>query len=368
MSKRPADFDWKRSQAHLYLLGFFIKPRNTAQVIDWLFLPPMLGESTRDAIDRFVRDEALVPCEIEDCVCIAFTAARLKKMLKEHGLKTSGSKEELIDRLIEYDRDAVQGMVSHLSILRCSPEAQALAESYKATAQSELDKIKQQTFEALLLNDVQKAYKLNQAFCRSYTSFSSLEYQGGAEWLNFILSSKPKILGKISSSNWDLLHAAAAMSQLWYGESALSWLPDDFSTNVKNAEVAVNYVLCTARFARMAAALPKNEKVKVIFDFDDMDSCESCRALAGKEFYARDLPELPLPSCTSDQGCKCRLGSIYEPGLLFDIIDSREDSDASDTTSSGAIERLHYLKKLLDADLITQGDYDTKKAEILSQL
>jgi hypothetical protein len=181
MSKKPANFDWKKSQAHLYLLGFFIKPRNTAQVIDWLFLPPMLGESTKEAIDRFVRGGALVPCELEDCVYIAFTAARLKKMLKERGLKTSGSKEELVDRLIESDRDAVQRMVSDLSIMRCSPEAQTLAESYKAAAQSELDNIKQQTFEALLRNDVQKACKLNQAFCRSYTGLSSLEYQGGAE-------------------------------------------------------------------------------------------------------------------------------------------------------------------------------------------
>jgi|WetSurSiteA1Bulk_404760.scaffolds.fasta_scaffold89998_1 hypothetical protein len=172
----------------------------------------------------------------------------------------------------------------------------------------------------------------------------------------------------MSSSNWDLLQAAAAMSQLWYGEPALNWLPDDFSTNVKNAEVAVNYALCTAKFARMVAASPKDEKVKVIFDFDDVDSCESCRALAGKEFYVRDLPELPLPSCTSDQGCKCRIGSIHEPGLLFDIIESHNSDDGNNPVYDAALERLRYLKKLPDAELITQEDYDAKKAEILSQL
>ncbi len=196
MPKRPADFDWKKSPAHLYLLSFFLKPRNTAQVIDWQFLPETLGESTKEAIDRFVRDGALIPCELADCVYLAFTAFRLKKMLKEQGLKSSGSKEELVERLIEADRDALQRMVSHLRIMICSPQVLPLVESYKAELQSDLDAAKQQSFEALLQNNPQKACRLNQNYCRKHSSLSSLEYQGGVKWLSIVLSSKPKILNK----------------------------------------------------------------------------------------------------------------------------------------------------------------------------
>ncbi len=172
----------------------------------------------------------------------------------------------------------------------------------------------------------------------------------------------------MTPSDWKLLQAAVAMSQLWYGEVAVNWLPDDFATNVRNAEVAVNYLQCNARFKRMAASCPRNERVKILFDFDDIDSCESCLALANKEFDVQDLPELPLMNCTSEQGCKCRLGSTHEQGVVFDYIESRENNDEDLASGGTALEKLRQLKEMLDANLITQEDYDTKKAKILSQM
>jgi hypothetical protein len=289
-------------------------------------------------------------------------------MLKEQGLKSSGSKEELVERLIEADRDALQRTVSRLRIMICSPQVLTLVEHYKDARQSDLDIAKQQSFEALLQNDPKKAYKLNQSYCRKYSSLSSPEFRGSIEWLKFILSSKPKILGKMTAPNWKLLQAAVAMSQLWYGESAVNWLPDNFATNVKDIEVAVNYLRCNAAVNRMVASCPRNEKVKIVFDSDDIDSCESCLALANKEFDVRDLPEFPLINCTSDQGCQCRLGSTREQGLVFDYIQLRENNDENPASDGTALERLHQLKEVLDANLISQEDYNTKKAEILSQL
>jgi hypothetical protein len=370
MAKLPANFDWKKSPAHLDLLSKFIKPRNTEQVIDWLYLPATLGENTAEAIDRFVRDGTLIPCELADSVDLAFTAARLKKMLKEQGLKSSGSKEELVERLIEADRDALQRMVSRLKMMICSPQVLPLVEHYKNVRQSDLDIAKQQSFKAFLQNDPKEACKFNITYCHKYSSLASPAYQGGVEWLKFILSSEPKVLGKMTLADWKLLQAAVCMSQLWYGESAVNWLPDDFATNVKNTQIAANYLRCNAAYNRMVASCNRNERVKVVFDSNDIDSCELCLALADKEFDVLDLPELPLVNCTSEQGCKCRLGSAREPGLFFDWIESGENDDEDENLASdgNALDKLRQLKEMLDANLITQKDYDTKKAEILSQL
>ncbi len=44
---------------------------------------------------------------------------------------------------------------------------------------------------------------------------------------------------------------------------------------------------------------------------DDEYTCESCRALLGKEYLVARTPELPHRSCTSPRGCRC----VYEPVL-----------------------------------------------------
>jgi hypothetical protein len=44
---------------------------------------------------------------------------------------------------------------------------------------------------------------------------------------------------------------------------------------------------------------------------DDEYTCESCRAVLGKEFLVARVPELPHRTCTSPRGCRCR----YEPVL-----------------------------------------------------
>lgn len=374
MSKLPPNYDWRRSPAHLDLLSKFIKPRDPVPVLNWQFLKETIKEPTNDAIDRFVRDGALVRCTLEETLQCIFTAAQLKKMLKDRGLKVSGSKDELVERLLEADRTGMEQVVSRLTILKCSPDALAVIEVYEREKQAAQDRAKQASYMALLRSDVKEAFKIYLSFVRKYLSpeLDSNSYE--IEQLQAILKSRPQILNHLSPSALKNLQAAVCMGSLWHGESAVDWLPQGFSAQPLGEQVAANYLLRHAELQRELSQFGDyTKKVRIVFDANDIDSCNLCLSLSGKEFEKNTLPDLPFPHCTSERGCQCRLEPVYAEtaSSSFQIVDGSDEDEASSSDRnqvSDPVLKLKQLKTMLDSGLISQSEYDTKKTEILSQL
>jgi hypothetical protein len=209
MAKLPANFDWRKSPAHLDLLGKFIKPRDLAQVLNWQYLKDSIRESTKDAIDRYIRDGALVPCELEEGIDRLFTAAQLKKMLKDLGQKQSGAKEELIERIIETNREEMERIISRSKIMKCSATGLAIVEQYEKEKQHDVELAMQLSYNALMRGDPKEASRIYVAYNRRYTDpdFSSSPYEVGE--LGSILSSSPKVLGDISPADLRMVRHAS---------------------------------------------------------------------------------------------------------------------------------------------------------------
>ena len=372
MAKLPASFDWRKSPAHIDLLGKFVKPRDIAQVMNWQYLKDTIKESPKEATERFIHNGALVTCEIDEILDCAFTASELKKMAREQGLKQTGTKAELIERLVDSDHSKMEKLTSKFRIMKCSPQALALVEEFEQRKQQALDVAKQKSFEALLKGDARGAYKAFLAYQREYIDpgLESQTYE--IEKLNFILSSSPKVLGKISQTDLANLRAATCMPTLWYGEPPENWLPDNFTTHVKSNTVAINYLKCNAEIREdLARYGDYAKKVKLVFDENDIDSCEWCLKLNGRIFDLKEFPELPFENCTSETGCKCRVESVFEEdeesGVVFRVVMSDDDL-TDDETDDDAFAKLSQLKKMLDNGLITEEDYQKKKDEILSRM
>lgn len=371
MPKRPADFDWRTSPAHLDLLSRFVRPRDIAPVMDWMYLKDTIKEDTRDAFDRFIRDGALIPCDLDESLNQACTAAQLKKMLKERGLKQTGSKAELVERLIDEDRLGMEKVVDRLMLMKCSPDAITLLERYEELVQQEEDLARQRSHVALLDYDPKKAFKIYASHMRKYHPESS-----GPDWsasimpkLQAILASNPKVLGIVAPSTLRSLQAAACMTELWQ-DDALDWLPDEFTTRLSSTEVAVNYLKRHAEFQQSIMAQGEHVKRwRIVFDPSDVDSCDLCLALDGREFDKDTLPDLPFEGCTSETGCMCRLESVFDWETDSDEEDYGEVTESDlDIVLVTPIAILKQLKEMLDNELITQADYDKKKAEILSRM
>ena len=368
MAKLSANFNWKSSPGHLDLLSKFVKPRDVAQVLDWQYLKETIHENAKDAIDRLIEDGALNPCGIEESAERVLTAAQLKRMLKDLGLKQTGAKEELVARLVTADRAGVERVISRTQVVKCSAIGLALVERYNKDKQSDLDHAKQQSFAALLRSAPKEAYKIHVAYARKYASLDFASNSPDVDWLECILSSQPAVLGDVTPNDLKNLQAAACMTQLWHGELATNWLPEGTNTRLKSNQVAVNYLIRHADFSRqIKSAGDYDQRLKIVFESNDIDSCDLCLALSGQEFDKDKFPELPFVDCTSETGCMCRVESVYEhrDSDVFEIIIGDEDfeDDGGDPVS-----KLRQLKEMLDEDLITQDEYTAKKAEILSRM
>src|SRR5437867_3317181 len=123
MPKLPAHFDWRKSPAHVELLRKFIKPRDLAQVLNWQYLKDSIKENPKDAIERYLRESILITCALDEILDCVFTASDLKKLSKEDGLKTTGTKAELVERLMTANRSKMENATSRLKIMKCSPQA-----------------------------------------------------------------------------------------------------------------------------------------------------------------------------------------------------------------------------------------------------
>ena len=367
MPKLPSSFDWRTSSAHLDLLGKFTKPRNVAQVLDWQYLRDTLKENTKDTIERFVRDGALVPCELNEVIECVFSSADLKRMAKEFGLKQAGTKGELAERLLDSARPIMEERTAKFKVMKCSHQTQLLVEEFEQRKQLDLDSAKQNCFDLLKNGDAKGAYKTLIAYQKKYSDSAIQADTVTVDRLRFILSSSPKALGAITEDNLSVLRSAVALSELWYREPAENWLPDTFQTVLKSRSVAINFLKCNAWLREDASRYTEfpNEKIRLVFDEGDVDSCEFCLRLNGQVFLPSELPELPREGCTSETGCKVRIEGVFDED---DSIDETETDSSDDEFTDDEVIKLGKIKKMLDMGLITESEYQQKKSEILSRI
>ncbi len=77
MPKLPITFNWKESSTHVELLGAFSKPHDVNHILTWQTIRQNLGETTEDAINRFVKQKMLVPATVQESLVAVFQAAEV---------------------------------------------------------------------------------------------------------------------------------------------------------------------------------------------------------------------------------------------------------------------------------------------------
>jgi hypothetical protein len=135
-----ARVDWRTSEGHQRLLLNFTFPNTCEAVPRWVDWNGLLGESLDSALQRLRADGALLPVTAPRLrILYRRTASELKRMCRERGLKVSGTKEQMAERLASLDPSGlVLGYPGEL--LMCSGEAEQIAKARReAWEQSQLD-------------------------------------------------------------------------------------------------------------------------------------------------------------------------------------------------------------------------------------
>lgn len=122
----------------------------------------------------------------------------------------------------------------------------------------------------------------------------------------------PGILDGITADALPQIRYAAAMQYLW-GGLRRRWLDKTLVTGTRftpdqAARMLVFFARSTLNVTSVAEAVGRPIRVRVSV-VGDPRTCEQCRALSKQTFTSNAMPEMPNPTCTAKEGCRCILSA-----------------------------------------------------------
>lgn len=316
--KVEAVFKGKRkSEAHLLLLSKFIRAQRPDSFAEPDYWEKALGEPLQRAIKRFEDEKMLITADLNALLSHKYKVNELKDMLKQRGLPVSGSKGELVQRLVQADPNGMRKAVAELRLLNCTERGREIAEQYLAAKRENMLKVRSQVMEYLTKRKFREAslttaaYEAEQVFPRGIgVDWKHYDPNPDIELLKIIFESKPGIVAQLGDAKLEVLRVGVAMMALWGTGMAREYLPTDFETGLPfDNDTVAGYFLSYALQRATLIGLKKEgftTHVKPLSARDDR-TCEKCKSQDGKVFTIDEaLKQMPLPVlCNSGEGCRC---------------------------------------------------------------
>lgn len=319
------EIDWRNSTAHLLLLSKFFHGSSVEYYVHTDYWEPALNEPPAIAIKRFIDDRMLEVLDVSSRIHLKFNVSDLKGMLKERGLKVSGNKTILVDRLLENDRHGMEKVVAESEMYKCSPAGVSVAQAYLTSQNEKRARLEDEVLNLLKERQFKKAmraiatHELSQVFSRGLGM--NWDYYGSETdvlELAAIFEKTPGILDGITEDRLSPLRLAAGMVHLLGTNKISPWLPPDYETGIRfDAETAVAMLLSHARYYRRMFELNDKDITAFIKEvefscIDNNDTCAVCRKMNGRKYKINKFPELPYPKCTSPSGCRCSVFAVFD--------------------------------------------------------
>jgi hypothetical protein len=115
--------DWKNSDNYMQFLATFQTPHDAQKVMRWSWPTHDLHIKPTQIIQQWVQEGILIAATPEEALGKIFQVVQLKTLLKERDLPISGSKNEMIGKLLMFNRPKIDEFISQSQILKCSDEA-----------------------------------------------------------------------------------------------------------------------------------------------------------------------------------------------------------------------------------------------------
>lgn len=301
---------WRTSAPHAALLSKYKHPQTRHEYEDRDYWEAALREPVRQAVDRFVADGYLRPATLSERLDTALRATDLKKLMKAHGLKVSGRKAELIDRLIQNAPDAAESEAANQQhVLALTEAGREHVGRYLSWERERRETAVAEVRACLERGDVNAAIVRHRAYMQSDVfadPHAHYPVEVHLEFLSDLKDASPGILASLRAEAMPKARLAAALSH-FFGRNVGHAMPTGFAEGTHfDDQTAAQMLMFHAWSRRHRRQLEDLGRVFLrISCVEDGNSCSAC-AEAGKGRYTLgDLPELPLASCTSVMGCRC---------------------------------------------------------------
>ena len=297
------------SKAELVFLGRFRVPQEPK----WIEADPrwreVLGQDTAEAVRRFRERGLLVPGSPADLLSAGRSVKELKELCRAHGLKVSGTREELVPRLMQGIPDLIPGLIAGKAVLRCSPEAARLAE--EEASQNDLKKAaaEEEVRAALAVRDFSRAaramvqFEAGQVIPRGM-GIDWTNYDAEAAALSVMFNRWPRLLAFVPEESRGDLRLAAGEMYLWAlsRPNARSFVPE--LEGPLKGDVACRMLVAFALTEKLLTELRSIGQKRVVFI--RKGGCAGCMSGPGI-VPINSAPEIPRPECTNPEGCRCCL-------------------------------------------------------------
>jgi len=303
--KRIMGFNREKDPAHLFFLSRFLHPHALKDFMKDDGWETVLKEPPKKALDWFIDNGFIEPAGINGKLDHKFKLPELKDLLKARGLKVTGKKDILIERLIEADATGVEVLVRGLEIFECSEKGEAVSASYLDEEKEKKSAVEQQVFQALQNLELDKACQIANSYHQQAVFSTGIDYD--STFIKEIFASKPKILKNIKDHQLNALRVVAAMMYLLSCRNVKNWLPPDFHIDSSlGAESAARMLIFHPSYLKNLHELKKCGFKKARIIVAD-NACEHCRELKNNTYSINKVPELPYEECTCKMGCRCCL-------------------------------------------------------------
>jgi len=328
MFKQLAQRIFCRSRGHLtrfeqFYLSKFVTPRDPADTSE--FVKAILQEDPVKIARRLVRAGLLEKASKLASLNAATRQADLKQALRAAGLKVSGKKEELVQRLIE-NRPELAAELSQQDFLVLSKIGTEAVASFLRDEQAHQDALSAEWLRCYSKRDLNGVLAASRKY-HKWKIQPPIGFNPGAidlpdqdmlDMLECIVKVRPSILGNISQDNLNYLRRCAAWnwaSAAGCGSSKQFALPADFECRLA-AETAVRMVDFAAKHRRDLRKFQHIgiHEVRITTVGLNAGCCSYCQSFEGKMFSLEAVPELPHANCTNSTGCRCWMTPIV-PGL-----------------------------------------------------
>lgn len=319
-------FDWKKSHPHLELLSKFLTGSSPSWYLNDARWEPVLREKPEQAIKRFVDNGALVRGDLSQHVNHVFKTPDLKAMLKERGIKVSGTRAEQVARLVEHDPEGMKQATRDAVVYACSETGAKLVRDYLAYQEKTLADAEQDVRARLTRKDFDGAsravarFEATKVFPRGLgTDWQKYDTKPDVFALSVIFGEIPEILSAMQPTDIEPLRLAAAFMYLW-GTNRAEGLLFGLATGIAlDAETAARMFIFLAEHRKNIEEYKSSGVVKRVrilgVHNSSIPACPACQALDGKTYSLNKVPVLPFKNCTCSVGCRCTTLAETEYGL-----------------------------------------------------
>jgi hypothetical protein len=159
---KPSCFEWQKSRAHLlflssrsYPLRVFRSDSSCLHILSVEYVNAstswegVLGENPGQAIERFLNQGLLIEGDSHATLTDRFNVQELKDLLRQRGLRLSGCKSDLIQRLLETDPKGMETALGGYKILLLTGHGREIVGEFLQKEKDEREAVERQMAEHL---------------------------------------------------------------------------------------------------------------------------------------------------------------------------------------------------------------------------